>query len=175
MTTFLVSFAFLLIMILCLCIGVLFGRNPLLGSCGGKLDNNHGFCGGYNRGLKELNHTYFLLLNSDIEVTENWLKPLLSTIEKEGVGIVQPKILDYKDKSKFEYAGASGGFIDKYGYPFCRGRVFNSLEEDTHQHQSVEEIVWATGAAMLIKAELWHKLDGLDEIFFAHMEEIDLC
>lgn len=139
------------------------------------LDNNYGFCGGYNKGLKELKHKYFLLLNSDIEVTDYWLKPLLTTIKIDDVGIVQPKILDYKDKTKFEYAGASGGYLDKYGYPFCRGRIFDSLETDKLQHQSIQEIVWATGAAMLIKSELWHILNGLDEIFFAHMEEIDLC
>ena len=140
-----------------------------------QLDDNYGFCGGYNRGLKELNHKYFLLLNSDIEVTSNWLKPILETISDDEVGIVQPKILDYKDKARFEYAGASGGYFDKYGFPFCRGRIFDSLEEDENQYQSIEEVVWASGAAMCIKSDLWFKLGGLDELFFAHMEEIDLC
>ena len=140
------------------------------------LDNNYGFCGGYNKGLQKLTHDYFLLLNSDIEVTKNWLPPLLDTLKNTtNCAIVQPKILDYNNKSKFEYAGASGGYIDKYGYPFCRGRIFNSLEEDKLQHQSVEEVVWATGAAMLVKAKVWHELNGLDELFFAHMEEIDFC
>ena len=141
-----------------------------------KLDENYGFCGGYNQGLISLAHKYFLLLNSDIEVTENWLSPLLFTIKSENtIGIVQPKILDYKNKSKFEYAGASGGYIDRFGYPFCRGRIFDSLEEDNFQHQSVEEVVWASGASLLIKSDVWRSLKGLDEKFFAHMEEIDLC
>ena len=140
-----------------------------------KLDDNYGFCGGYNRGLEKLNHKYFLLLNSDIEVSQNWLPPLLETIQEEKVAIVQPKILDYNNKSKFEYAGAAGGFIDKYGFPFCRGRIFTSLEKDNGQHNTEEEIVWATGASMLIKSNVWRELGGLDELFFAHMEEIDLC
>ena len=140
------------------------------------LDQNYGFCGGYNKGLKSLKHKYFLLLNSDIEVTKNWLPPLISTLtSKEEIAIVQPKILDYKNKKKFEYAGAAGGYIDKFGFPFCRGRVFDSLEVDNSQHQTIEEVVWATGAAMLIKANVWKQLNGLDELFFAHMEEIDLC
>lgn len=140
-----------------------------------KLDKNYGFCGGYNKGLAQLNHAYFLLLNSDIEVTKNWLHPLLKSIKKENIAIVQPKILDYNNKTLFEYAGASGGYIDKYGYPFCRGRIFDILEEDKNQYQTEEEVVWATGAALLIKAEIWNYLGGLDELFFAHMEEIDLC
>lgn len=141
-----------------------------------QLDNNYGFCGGYNKGLQNLSYHYILLLNSDIEVTSNWLQPLLKTIKSsDNVAIVQPKILDYNDKSKFEYAGAAGGYLDKYGYPFCRGRIFNSLEKDENQHQTEEEVVWATGAAMLVKTEIWKKLNGLDELFFAHMEEIDFC
>lgn len=141
-----------------------------------SLDDNYGFCGGYNRALAQLEHPYFLLLNSDIEVTENWLSPLLSTIKSaENIGIVQPKILDYNKKDTFEYAGAAGGFIDKYGFPFCRGRIFDSLEKDTQQHQTPIPVVWATGAAMLVKSSLWKQLGGLDELFFAHMEEIDFC
>ena len=109
-------------------------------------------------------------------MTKNWLTPILSIFENEPqIGIIQPKILDYKDKEKFEYAGAAGGFIDKYGYPYCRGRVFNSIEKDNHQYDDEIEIFWASGACFFIRKEVYQKLNGFDADFFAHQEEIDLC
>ncbi len=141
-----------------------------------SLDQNYGFCGGYNRALRVVDAEYYLLLNSDIEVTRNWIKPLLNLFEKDPtIAVVQPKILSHSDKTRFEYAGAAGGYMDKYGYPFCRGRIFNSLEKDAGQYDLVHEIFWASGACMLIKAKNFWEADGFDEKFFAHMEEIDLC
>ncbi|MFM9944729.1 MAG: glycosyltransferase family 2 protein [Bacteroidia bacterium] len=141
-----------------------------------SLIENYGFAGGYNRALAKVNADYFVLLNSDVEVPENWLKPLVTLAESDSkIAAIQPKLLDYRDKTKFEYAGGSGGFIDKYGYPFCRGRWFNHLETDTRQYNDSKEIFWATGACFLIKSSCWKEMDGLDEDFFAHMEEIDLC
>lgn len=140
------------------------------------LDKNYGYAKGYNLGLEQLNHTYFILLNSDVEVTEGWIKPLLALIKKyPKTAAVQPKILDYNRKTHFEYAGAAGGFIDLYGYPFCRGRIFDSLEEDLGQYNKSTEIFWASGACMLVNAELFKHSGGFDARFFAHMEEIDLC
>jgi hypothetical protein len=141
-----------------------------------ELDINNGFAGGYNKALQH-NHTeYLVLLNSDVEVPENWLQPLIDLAESDSnIAAVQPKLIDFKDKTKFEYAGGSGGFIDKYGYPFCRGRWFNFLESDTQQYDDSREIFWASGACFLIKSKYWHEAGGLDEDFFAHMEEIDLC
>ncbi|MEQ9591753.1 MAG: glycosyltransferase family 2 protein [Cyclobacteriaceae bacterium] len=141
-----------------------------------EIPSNLGFCGGYNYALSKVEAKYYVLLNSDVEVTKAWLPPLISLLEVEAsVAAVQPKILSYRDKGKFEYAGAGGGFIDKYGYPFCRGRLFHSLEDDTHQFDDTIPVFWASGACMAIRAELYHQLGGLDESFFAHMEEIDLC
>jgi GT2 family glycosyltransferase len=140
------------------------------------LDGNYGYAGGYNRALEQVQADYFVLLNSDVEVPSNWLQPLVDLAESDAnIAAVQPKLLDYNDKTKFEYAGGSGGFIDKYGYPFCRGRWFHSLETDTHQYDDVREVFWATGACFIIKSSLWKDAKGLDEDFFAHMEEIDLC
>jgi len=140
------------------------------------LEKNYGFTGGYNRALKQINSDYYILLNSDVEVKSDWIEPLVELAEKTpNIGAIQPKILDYKKPSKFEYAGACGGFIDKYGFPFCRGRIFESLEEDFNQYDDEKEIFWATGASMFVKADLYHQLGGLDEDFFAHMEEIDFC
>lgn len=140
------------------------------------LTENYGFAGGYNRALAQIEADYFVLLNSDVQVPENWLKPLVALAESNSnIAAVQPKLLDYKDKTKFEYAGGSGGFIDKYGYPFCRGRWFNYLETDQQQYNDAREIFWATGACFLIKSDCWKEMGGLDEDFFAHMEEIDLC
>ncbi len=141
-----------------------------------ELDKNYGFAAGYNKALKQINTTHYLLLNSDAEPTENWLNPFFAAIiNYPKLGAAQPKIKDYYQRDKFEYAGAAGGFIDKYGYPFCRGRIFNNIEADFGQYNQSTEIFWASGAAILVKAEIFHNLGGLDESFFAHMEEIDLC
>jgi len=140
------------------------------------LDKNYGFCEGYNRSLQQINSNFYLLLNSDVEVTKHWIGPLLRLFEHDPqIAVVQPKILSFNHKDQFEYAGAAGGFIDKFGYPFCRGRIFDDLETDSGQYDSVEEIFWATGACMLVRADVFHKMGGLDKLFFAHMEEIDLC
>lgn len=141
-----------------------------------QLDKNYGFCGGYNRGLAALNETYFILLNSDVEVTPGWISPLVSLADENSrIGAIQPKILSYHNKTKFEYAGAGGGFIDILGYPYCRGRIFDYVEEDTGQYNDVREIFWAAGACMFVRSSCYKQLNGLDEDFFAHMEEIDLC
>ncbi|MCF8236022.1 MAG: glycosyltransferase family 2 protein [Bacteroidales bacterium] len=137
---------------------------------------NGGFSKGYNDALKQVEADYYVLLNSDIEVTENWIRPIVDMMHTdEKLAAVQPKILTYHDKGLFEYAGAAGGFIDKYGYPFCRGRLFQSMERDEGQYDDATEVFWATGACMFVRADLYHKLGGLDEDFFAHMEEIDFC
>jgi len=141
-----------------------------------SLEENHGFSGGYNRAFEQLDSTYFLLLNSDIEVTSGWFDPLLLCMDQdESVGACSPKIKDFNNKSHFEYAGAAGGFIDRYGYPFCRGRIFDHLEEDQGQYDDEIDVFWSTGACILIRSELYWQVGGLDEQFFAHMEEIDLC
>lgn len=141
-----------------------------------KLDKNYGFTGGYNRALKQVEAEYYVLLNSDIEPTANWLDHLVHEMEAdESIGACQPKILAYHQKDTFEYAGASGGFIDYLGYPFCRGRIFFTAEKDNAQYNNSKEIFWATGACLMVRASLYHKAGGLDEDFFAHMEEIDLC
>jgi GT2 family glycosyltransferase len=140
------------------------------------LGKNYGFCGGYNRALKQVQADYYLLLNSDVEVTPGWLTPLTQILDKNiEAAAVQPKILSYRDKTKFEYAGAAGGFIDPLGYPFCRGRIFQQVENDKGQYDDEREVFWATGACFLIRSTIYHQFDGLDEDFFAHMEEIDLC
>jgi GT2 family glycosyltransferase len=139
-------------------------------------DCNYGFANGYNIALKNIEEEYYCLLNSDVEVSKNWLTPILSIFENEAnIAIIQPKILDYKSKGYFEYAGAAGGYIDKYGYPFCRGRLFETIEKDTHQYDDEMEIFWASGACFFIRKEVYHKLNGFDGDFFAHQEEIDLC
>ncbi len=138
-------------------------------------DSNGGFAKGYNDALKQIDTKYYLLLNSDIEVTENWLLPLLKTINNDKIAACQPKILSYHEKNKFEHAGACGGFLDKNYYPFCRGRILDQTEIDNNQYDYKQEIFWASGACLLIKSDLFHKLNGFDEDFFAHMEEIDLC
>jgi len=141
-----------------------------------KLDKNYGFTGGYNRALKKVDAKYYVLINSDIEVTKNWLIPLVEVMDgNDKIAAIQPKIKAYYQKNHFEYAGASGGFIDKLGYPFCRGRILDTLEKDTGQYNDEREIFWATGACMMIRAELFHHFGGFDDDFFAHMEEIDLC
>ena len=137
---------------------------------------NGGYAKGYNDALQHVKADIFALVNSDIEVTNGWLNSILETFKNEpSTAIIQPKILDYKNKTKFEYAGAGGGFIDKYGYPYCRGRIFNNLETDTAQYDDVTEIFWASGACFFIRANVFHELNGFDENYFAHQEEIDLC
>ncbi len=137
---------------------------------------NGGFAKGYNDSLKGIEADIFALVNSDIEVTEGWLKPVITAFENEpNTAIIQPKILDYKNKNKFEYAGAAGGFIDKFGYPYCRGRIFSNLESDANQYNDEIEIFWASGACFFIRAAVFHELNGFDEDYFAHQEEIDLC
>lgn len=139
-------------------------------------DFNGGFATGYNLALKQIEAEYFVLLNSDIEVTPQWIEPVIELMDSDpNIAACQPKILSYYDKEKFEYAGASGGFIDKYGYPFCRGRVFQHLEEDHGQYDDACEVFWATGACMFVRADLYLQHGGLDDSFFAHMEEIDFC
>jgi GT2 family glycosyltransferase len=139
-------------------------------------DGNYGFANGYNIALQQVEEEYYCLLNSDVEVTENWLTPILSIFKSESdVAIIQPKILDFKNKEYFEYAGAAGGFIDKYGYPFCRGRIFETIEKDNHQYDDEKDIFWASGACFFIRKDIYRKLNGFDGDFFAHQEEIDLC
>ncbi len=141
-----------------------------------KNEYNFGFAQGYNEALKKVDADIFALVNSDIEVTENWLQPIIETFKNEPqTAIIQPKILDYKRKEYFEYAGAGGGFIDKYGYPFCRGRIFETLEKDNGQYNDSCEIFWASGACFFIRSSVYKELNGFDADFFAHQEEIDLC
>lgn len=141
-----------------------------------QLDRNYGFADGYNKALEQVDAEYFMLLNSDVEVTDGWLEPLLSFMERTPDAVAcQPKILAYKQKTHFEYAGAAGGFIDRYGYPYCRGRLFDTVEEDSGQYDDVHRVFWATGAAMMVRSAAFRKAGGFDGRFFAHMEEIDLC
>jgi GT2 family glycosyltransferase len=137
---------------------------------------NTGYAGGYNEALQHIEADVYALVNSDIEVTENWLQPIIKTFQEEPTtAIIQPKILDFKNKAYFEYAGAAGGFIDQYGYPFCRGRIFDTLEKDLGQYDSNQEIFWASGACFFIRSSVYNELKGFDTSFFAHQEEIDLC
>lgn len=141
-----------------------------------QLDKNYGFAGGYNKALEQIDAEYYVLLNSDVEVSENWLPPMLQLLEgNKNIAACQPKIKDFNQKDNFEYAGASGGFIDILGYPFCRGRIFDNIEKDNGQYDDITEIFWASGACLCIRSEIYHNTGGLDEFFFAHMEEIDLC
>lgn len=140
------------------------------------LDKNYGFAGGYNKGLQKIQAEYFVLLNSDVEVSPNWIEPIYTFMQThEKVAVCMPKIKSFYDKQKFEYAGAAGGFLDKYGFPFCRGRLFDSIEHDEGQYNTIHEIFWASGAALFVKSSVFIELGGLDEDFFAHMEEIDFC
>ncbi len=141
-----------------------------------KLDQNYGFTGGYNRALKQVNAEYVVLLNSDVAPAENWIEPLIKELdENPQTAICAPKIKSYRNLDLFEYAGAAGGYIDRYGFPFCKGRIFNEIEKDMGQYNRSANIFWASGAAMMIRKDLYFDSDGLDEDFFAHMEEIDLC
>ncbi len=137
---------------------------------------NLGFASGYNEALKQVDTELYALVNSDIEVTENWLQPILTTFLNEpNTAIIQPKILDFKNKEYFEYAGAAGGFIDQFGYPYCRGRIFDTVEKDLGQYNDNIEILWASGACFFIRSSIFKELKGFDDDFFAHQEEIDLC
>ncbi|MEO9474650.1 MAG: glycosyltransferase family 2 protein [Cyclobacteriaceae bacterium] len=141
-----------------------------------ELTENHGYAGGYNQALKQVEAQYYLLLNSDVEVTTRWLNPLTSYLDSNpDFAAVQPKILDYKNREYFEYAGAAGGYLDYFGYPYCRGRVFDTLEKDTGQYDNIAEVFWCSGACFLIRSKAFHDIGGFDASFFAHMEEIDLC
>ena len=140
------------------------------------LDKNYGFAEGYNKALHQIDSEYVVLLNSDVETTPDWVRPMVSYMDAHPeVAAVQPKVRDYKEKGRFEYAGASGGFIDRYGYPFCRGRILNEVEEDRGQYDTEIPIFWATGACLFIRKKDYTEAGGLDGCFFAHMEEIDLC
>lgn len=139
-------------------------------------NSNEGFAKGYNTALKQMQSDYYVLLNSDVEVTPGWVEPVIRLMESDNkIAACQPKLLAYDDKSRFEYAGASGGWIDKLGYPFTRGRVFEDCEKDKGQYDDAQECFWASGAALFVQSAVYHELGGLDEYFFAHQEEIDLC
>lgn len=141
-----------------------------------RLDQNYGFAGGYNKVMEQVAEEYVVLLNSDVEVAERWLEPLVELLDKEPeVAAIQPKIKAYKEKNKFEYAGACGGFLDRFGFPFCRGRIMDTTETDAGQYDDITEVFWCSGAALCVRREVYLSTGGLDEHFFAHMEEIDLC
>ncbi len=140
------------------------------------LEKNYGFAKGYNEALKKVDSDYFVLLNSDAEVSEDWIEPMVKLLESDSsIAACQPKVLSYQEKNVFDYAGAAGGWLDKFGYPFAKGRVFDYCEEDKGQYDQQEPIFWASGAAMFIRAAAFHEVNGFDEYFFAHQEEIDLC
>ena len=140
------------------------------------LDKNYGFTGGYNRALAQVEADYFVLINSDIEVTPNWLKPLIAWMDTHPkCGACGPKLLSWRARDTFEYAGAAGGLLDRYGYPFCRGRALQVVEKDEGQYDSPADVFWISGACLMVRSKLWKRLGGLDDRFFAHMEEIDLC
>ena len=141
-----------------------------------RLEENFGFTGGYNRALAQVDADCFVLINSDIEVPKGWLKPLVAWMESHPeCGACGPKLISYKERDTFEYAGAAGGLVDRYGYPFCRGRVMQKLEKDHGQYDTPANVLWCSGACLMVRASLWRALGGLDDRFFAHMEEIDLC
>ena len=140
------------------------------------LEKNFGFTGGYNKAFEQIEADLFVLINSDIEVTEGWLEPLVEWMEENPeCGACAPKLHSWQEKEKFEYAGAAGGYIDLFGYPFCRGRVMKRLETDHGQYDSPADVFWATGACLMVRSSIYRELGGLDDRFFAHMEEIDLC
>ena len=139
-------------------------------------DQNYGFTGGYNKVLKQVSADYYILLNSDVEVNPGWIEPVISLMESNPlIAAAAPKIKSYAERNHFEHAGAAGGFIDSFGYPFCRGRMFYEIEEDKGQYDESGEVFWASGAALFIKKQCWDEANGFDDRFFAHMEEIDLC
>lgn len=137
---------------------------------------NNGYAGGYNEALRQVDAEFYVLLNSDIEVTDNWIKPIEKLFDSDSqIAAIQPKIRAFKQRDRFEYAGAAGGYLDRMGYPFCRGRIFEETEIDTGQYDDIREVFWASGACMFIRSSVFHDCQGFDESFFAHMEEIDLC
>ncbi len=141
-----------------------------------ELKQNYGFAAGYNKALEQLDHEYIVLLNSDVEVTEGWLSTAIDHLDLHPETVaLQPKVLSFHHRQQFEYAGACGGFIDRYGYPFCRGRIFNVLEQDEHQYDTAQEVLWASGACLFVRNQAFRKTGGFDPFFFAHQEEIDLC
>ncbi|MBR5811393.1 MAG: glycosyltransferase family 2 protein [Alistipes sp.] len=141
-----------------------------------QLDKNYGFAEGYNRALKQIDAECYILLNSDVEVTEGWIEPLVEMIKSDkSIAAVAPKLLSDVERDKFEYAGAAGGFIDFLGYPLCRGRILSTIEQDRGQYNNAREVFWASGAAFCCRADVFHAMGGFDGDFFAHMEEIDLC
>jgi len=138
--------------------------------------SNEGFARGYNVGLKKVDSDYYVLLNSDVEVTDHWIEPIIELMESDtSIAACQPKVLSYYKKDQFEYAGACGGWMDNFGYPFMRGRVFDVVEQDEHQYDTAQPCFWASGAAFFVRSNVYHELNGLDEYFFAHQEEIDFC
>ena len=140
------------------------------------LENNYGFTGGYNRAIEMIEADYYVLINSDIEVPEGWLKPLTNWMDSHpDCGACGPKLLSWRQRDSFEYAGAAGGLIDRYGYPFCRGRIMQKVEQDHGQYDSPQDVLWVSGACLMVRSSVWKALGGLDQRFFAHMEEIDLC
>jgi hypothetical protein len=148
-----------------------FPEVPLIG-----LEQNYGFTGGYNRALAQIEADYYVLINSDIEVPKDWLRPLVEWMDSHpDCGACGPKLLSYAQRDTFEYAGAAGGLIDRYGYPFCRGRIMQKVEKDEGQYNQPASVLWCSGACLMVRASVWKALGGLDERFFAHMEEIDLC
>lgn len=141
-----------------------------------KFDENYGFTGGYNRALAQIDAEYYVLINSDVEVSEGWLQPLVDWMDSHpGCAACGPKLRSLSDRDSFEYAGAAGGYLDRFGYPFCRGRVLKRVEKDLGQYDDPKNVMWVSGACMMVRAEVFHRLGGLDERFFAHMEEIDFC
>ena len=141
-----------------------------------RLEKNYGFTGGYNRALEKIEADYYVLINSDIEVPEGWLKPLTDWMDSHpDCGACGPKLLSWQQRDTFEYAGAAGGLLDRYGYPFCRGRILQKVEKDEGQYDSPQNVLWVSGACLMVRSRLWKELGGLDNRFFAHMEEIDLC
>ena len=141
-----------------------------------RLEKNYGFTGGYNRALSLVDAEYYVLINSDIEVPKNWLSPLVEWMDTHPeCGACGPKLHSWYDRDMFEYAGAAGGYLDRYGYPFCRGRVMSKIEKDTGQYDTPANVLWVSGACLMVRSSLWNSLGGLDDRFFAHMEEIDLC
>jgi GT2 family glycosyltransferase len=140
------------------------------------LEKNFGYARGYNEALKQISSEYYVLLNSDVEVSASWIEPVVALMETDTtIGACQPKLLQYYDRTRFEYSGASGGWLDQYGYPFARGRIFDVMEKDEGQYNDIAPVFWASGAVMFVRASVYHEYGGLDEYFFAHQEEIDFC
>lgn len=139
------------------------------------LEENFGFAKGYNEGLKQIDADTYCLLNNDVEVTKHWLDPIFSAFENTSVSIAQPTLLQHKKKNYFDYAGAAGGYIDQFGFPYCRGRIFDQLEENTNQYNTTTDCFWASGACFFVRQSVWEELNGFDEDFFMHQEEIDFC